>query len=94
LRLWLENERKGDLRMHEDQAVVAQPVEVKAPTTEAKPGPAQEIRDIQMLLVSGIFPGNMAPAVVKGYQHLDRMAAKIEADARHEEEVREKLKSA
>lgn len=45
------------------------------------PSPAQDIRNIQMLLVSGIFPGQMAPQVVQSYQILDKMATKIEADA-------------
>lgn len=45
----------------------------------SKPSPAQELRDIQQLLVVGIYPGNMAPAVVKGYQLLDKMCSTIEA---------------
>ncbi len=36
--------------------------------------PAKEIREIQGLLVSGIYPGNVAPAVVRGYQLLEAMA--------------------
>lgn len=48
----------------------------KAP--EVKVSPAQDLRDIQGLLVNGIFPGQVAPAVVKAYQILEQMAVKIE----------------
>jgi hypothetical protein len=47
--------------------------------TDKKPSPAQDLRDIQMLLISGIFPGNMAPSVVKAYQLLEQMAKAVEA---------------
>lgn len=40
--------------------------------------PAQDLRNIQALLVSGSFPGTMAPAVVKAYHLLDSMASVIE----------------
>jgi hypothetical protein len=58
-------------------------VEVKA---EAKPeaakeSPAKDIREIQMLIVNGIFPGNVAPQVVKAYQLLESMAVEIEKGA-------------
>ena len=53
--------------------------DVKAP--EKQPSPAQDLRDIQGLLVNGIFPGNAAPAVVKAYQILEQMAVKIEQAA-------------
>ena len=43
--------------------------------------PAQDLRNLQMLLVSGIFPGNVAPQIVQGYKLLDDMAAKIEKEA-------------
>lgn len=46
-----------------------------------KPSPAQDLRDIQMLLVQGIFPGQVAPAVVKAYSVLEQMAKQVEADA-------------
>jgi hypothetical protein len=53
----------------------------KAP--EAKvPGPADELRNIQGLLANGIFPGNVAPAVVKGYNFLEAMIQKIEKEAK------------
>lgn len=42
-------------------------------------GPADDLRSIQNLLVSGIFPGNMAPAVVQGFSLLDAMAAAVES---------------
>lgn len=58
-----------------------------------QPGPADELRQIQMLLINGIFPGNVAPQVVKGYQYLDALAAKIEAEAKaNEGSFTEKLK--
>lgn len=46
------------------------------------PSPAQDLRDIQALLIHGIYPGNMAPAVTKAYTLLDKMAAQVEADAK------------
>lgn len=63
------------------------PSEVKADACQAeakqeskpKASPAQELRDIQYLLLNGIFPGNVAPAVVKAYQLLDKMAVQVEA---------------
>ena len=44
-----------------------------------KASPAQDLRDIQGLLVNGIFPGQVAPAVVKAYQLLEKMSLEIEA---------------
>jgi hypothetical protein len=57
--------------------------EMKAeePKTEVKESPAKDIREIQYLLVNGIFPGNVAPQVVKAYQLLDKMAVEIEKNA-------------
>lgn len=52
---------------------------VDSATPQPKASPAADLRDIQTLLVSGIYPGNMAPAVVKGYQLLERMCTQIEA---------------
>lgn len=46
-----------------------------------KPSPAQDLRDIQALVVTGIYPGNMAPAVVKAYQLLEAMAREVEGKA-------------
>jgi hypothetical protein len=43
------------------------------------PSPAQDLRDVQNLLVSGIFPGNMAPSIVRAYQLLEAMAKQVEA---------------
>lgn len=65
------------------------PVEVEAPKTaidgpvvEAKKvSPAQDLRDIQYLLLNGIFPGNVAPSVVKSYHLLEQMAVQVEKDA-------------
>lgn len=54
------------------------------------PSPAQDLRDIQGLLVNGIFPGQVAPTVVKAYQILEKMAQQIEAAAAtHKEVVKE-----
>lgn len=47
--------------------------------TPSKVSPAQDLRDIQMLLVGGIYPGNMAPMVVKAYNMLEVMAKQVEA---------------
>lgn len=62
-------------------AVENPPVESKekaAPAPSKQASPAQELRDIQYLLLNGIFPGNVAPAVVKSYQLLETMAKNIE----------------
>jgi hypothetical protein len=48
----------------------------------AKPGPAHELRQAQALLAGGLFPGQMAPAVVSAFQTLGKIADKIEADAK------------
>lgn len=44
--------------------------------------PAQDLRDIQYLLLNGIFPGNVAPSVVKSYHLLEQMAVQVEAVAK------------
>jgi hypothetical protein len=70
-----------------DTPVVAE--EVKAEEAKAeeskveapKESPAKDIREIQYLLVNGIYPGNVAPQVVKAYQLLDKMAVEIEKNA-------------
>lgn len=62
----------------ENNVVNTEPTQpVSAP--KQAPSPAQDLRDIQMLLVQGIFPGQVAPAVVKAYQLLEKMAVQIEA---------------
>jgi hypothetical protein len=62
--------------------VVEAPPSVVAPVVAApaqRPvGPADDIREIQMLLVRGQFPGEVAPMVVKGFQFLDKLAQEIE----------------
>ncbi len=69
--------------MSEGTVSVPVAVEVKAETPAvAKPSPAQDLRNIQMLLVSGIYPGNIAPQVVAAYQLLEKMALKVEEDAK------------
>lgn len=60
----------------ESQANASQAQSV--PASQPKASPAQDLRDVQMLLVGGIFPGNMAPAVVKSYQMLEKMALEVE----------------
>ncbi len=54
--------------------------DVPAVPAEKKASPAQDLRDIQMLLLGGVFPGNVAPAVVKAYQLLESMAVKVESN--------------
>jgi len=62
------------------EAPVSSATEVPTPAaTPSKVSPAQDLRDIQMLLVGGIFPGNMAPMVVKAYNMLEAMAKQVEA---------------
>lgn len=46
-----------------------------------KESPAKDLREIQGLLVSGTYAGNMAPAVVKAFHLLETMAAQVERDA-------------
>lgn len=53
------------------------PIKAEAP----KVSPAQDLRNVQMLIVSGIYPGNIAPQVISAYQLLEKMAQKVEADA-------------
>lgn len=73
-----------------EQAPVAEQLELpldtpaaEAPKAEApKPSPAQDLRNVQMLIVSGIFPGNVAPQVVAAYQMLEKMAQKVEEEHR------------
>lgn len=62
--------------------------EVKKAPEAPKPSPAQDLRDIQMLLVNGIFPGQVAPSVVKAYSLLEQMASKVEKDASNEAEFK------
>ncbi len=71
----------------ESSTTVAEDVKPEAvvnntPAPQAsKPSPAQDLRDLQALVVTGIYPGNMAPAVVKAYQLLEAMAREVEAKA-------------
>lgn len=57
-----------------------------APVVEApeapKESPAKDLREIQALLVNGIFPGNVAPQVVKAFHLLDQMCQSIENGAK------------
>lgn len=66
----------------ENPALKSNPTDVASEPTKASPAkvsPAQDLRDIQYLLLNGIFPGNVAPAVVKAYQLLENMAKTVEA---------------
>lgn len=56
--------------------------ESAVPAPSVKASPAQDLRDIQQLLVGGIFPGNMAPAIVRAYSLLDKMALDVENAAK------------
>jgi hypothetical protein len=47
-----------------------------------KESPAKDLREIQALLANGIFPGNVAPSVVKAYNLLEHMALAVEKDAK------------
>jgi len=61
----------------------AAPAEATKPSQTPSPAsPAQDLRDIQALLVGAIFPGNMAPAVVKAYQLLEMMAKQVESESK------------
>jgi len=57
-------------------------------TTNNTPSPAQDVRDIQTLLVQGIFPGQVAPAIVKAYNLLEKMAVEIEKQAATPQETK------
>lgn len=65
-----------------NEPVTDAPKETVNNTEAPKPSPAQDLRDIQMLIVAGMFPGNVSPQVVKAYQLLEKMAQQIEADAK------------
>ena len=53
----------------------------KPPVAEKVVSPAQDLRDIKYLLLNGIFPGNVAPSVVKSYHLLEQMALQVEKAA-------------
>ena len=46
-----------------------------------KESPAKDLREIQALLINGIFPGNQAPAIVKAFHLLEAMAQQVETSA-------------
>lgn len=68
----------ADASVETTATIEAEPVKEKV-NTENKPSPAQDLRNLQMLLVSGIYPGNVAPQVVAGYNLLEKMCVAIEA---------------
>jgi hypothetical protein len=57
------------------------PLESNPGAPQANPGPAAELRNIQMLLVNGLFPGAMSPQVAKSFHLLEQMALKLEKEA-------------
>ncbi len=57
---------------------------------KAKEGPAHELRQAQALLAGGMFPGQMAPAVQAAFLYLGKLADKIELDAKHEAEFKDR----
>jgi hypothetical protein len=54
----------------------------ETPISAPKVSPAQDLRNIQTLLVMGVFPGQAAPEICKAYQLLESMAKKIEEGAK------------
>jgi len=46
-----------------------------------KESPAKDLREIQALIANGIFPGNVAPSIVKAYNLLEQMAQVVEKEA-------------
>lgn len=64
-----------------NETVADAPKETVNNTAVKTPSPAADLREIQNLLVNGIFPGQVAPSVVKSFQLLEKMALQIEAAA-------------
>jgi len=60
------------------EAVKPSPAQVEGPTQVS---PAQDLRNIQQLIVLGVFPGQCAPEIVKAYLLLEDMCLKIEKTA-------------
>jgi len=50
-----------------------------------KESPAKDLREIQALIVNGIFPGNIAPQVVKAFHLLESMCKVVEDAAKANE---------
>jgi hypothetical protein len=69
---------------------VKEGIKVEAPKVES---PAKDLREIQALIVNGIFPGNVAPQVVKAFHMLESMASKVELEYKHEEEFKARQKA-
>lgn len=69
-----------------EQATVETPVVTEVPKTEPpKVSPAKDLREIQALLANGIFPGNVAPTIVKAYNLLEQMAQVVERESAKQE---------
>ncbi len=72
-----------EVKVAEKAAEVVAPIveegikDVKA-VVEKAPSPAEDLRNFQGLLLSGIFPGQVSPQVVKSYNLIDRIAKAVE----------------
>ena len=62
-------------------AVVVEPQQAEKVADVPKVSPAKDLREIQALIANGIFPGNVAPSVVKAYNLLEQMAQVVEKAA-------------
>jgi len=58
-----------------------------------EPGPAHELRQAQALIAGGLYPGQMAPAIVAAFNHIGKLAEKIELDYKHEQEFKARQKA-
>lgn len=61
--------------------VAEAPVSPSPVPSAVKPGPADDLRNIQALLVNGMFPGSIAPQIMRSFNILEQMAQKIEKEA-------------
>jgi hypothetical protein len=65
----------------QDAQIVDATMQGQVAAEKPKVSPAQDLRNIQALIVNGIFPGNVAPEVVKAYKLLEDMAQVVEKAA-------------
>lgn len=77
----------GKVPIRKEEVIPVQEV-VQAQTPKEEKSPAQDLKEIQNLLVMGIYPGNMAPAICKAHALLQHMVDKVELDAKHEAEFK------
>jgi hypothetical protein len=79
----LGENKQGDSSMEntpvQDAVIVEKSAEAKAEAP--KVSPAKDLREIQALIANGIFPGNVAPSIVKAYNLLEQMALVVEGEA-------------